>query len=191
MQLISSLLRLQAENINDKQLLDIFQESRNRIKSMALIHEDLYQNNDLSKIDFNGYAQALTDRLVVSFGVDPDRIITSVNIDNIFLGINAAVPCGLILNELLTNSLKYAFPPLYNQNSGEGRDGRICIDFHSENDKYFLTYSDDGVGLPEDLDFQNTKTMGLNLINGLVKQINGTIELNRSEGTVFKIIFKS
>ena len=191
MQIISSLLRLQAENIKDKRLLDIFQESQNRIRSMALIHEDLYQNNDLSKIDFHEYAQTLTARLVVSFGVDPDRIITSVNIDNIFLGIDVAVPCGLILNELLTNSLKYAFPPLYNQVSGEGRDGKICIDFHSENDKYFLTYSDNGVGLPENLDFQNTKTMGLNLINGLVKQINGTIELNRSEGTEFKIIFKS
>ena len=200
MQVIASLLRLQSEGIKDKHLLDLFNESRNRIKSMALVHEDLYQNKNLASIAFDQYTRKLTGRLMKSFGVDPNRIITSINIDNVFLGVDKAIPCGLIINELFTNSLKYAFPHIITDvehilEEDEDRErsknkGEICINLHSNNDEYTLVFSDNGVGLPKDIDFHKAKTLGLELVRTLVKQLKGTIKLNRSGGAEFKITFR-
>jgi PAS domain S-box-containing protein len=185
MQIMASLLRLQSEGIKDKHLLDLFNESQNRIKSMALIHEDLYQGKDLARIDFDQYTRKLTGRLMKSFGVDPNRIITSTNIDNVFLGVDTAIPCGLIINELFTNSMKYAFP----LDKFKDKKGQVRIDCHSNNAEYTLVFSDNGVGLPEDIDFHKAETMGLDLIRTLVGQLGGNIELNRNNGTEFTITF--
>ncbi len=191
MQIMASLLRLQSEGIKDKHLLGLFEESRNRIKSMALIHEDLYSGKDLGRIDFDQYTRKLTGRLMKSFGVDSSRIITSVKIDNVFLGVDTAIPCGLIINELFTNSLKYAFPVDKFGVSLKDKKGEIRIDCHSNSAEHTLVFSDNGVGLPEDIDIQETETMGLDLVRSLTRQLGGTIELNRNDGTEFTIIFRT
>ena len=190
MQVIASLLRLQSAEIKDKHLLALFDESQNRIKSMALIHEDLYKSKDLANIDFDQYTRKLTGRLMTSFGVSPDRIITNINIDIISLGVDAAIPCGLIINELFTNSLKHAFPANRFSINLKDKKGEICIDFHSNSGEYSLIFSDNGVGLPEDIDYHKSETLGLELVRTLVKQLKGTIKLNSNGGTEFKITFR-
>ncbi|MCP5007149.1 MAG: hypothetical protein GY941_24885 [Planctomycetes bacterium] len=191
MQLMASMLRLQSEEIKDKSLLELFNESLNRIKSMALIHEDLYSDQDLAMIDLGQYAQQLTVRLISSYGVDPDKIITSVNMYNVFLGVDKAIPCGLILNELFTNSLKYAFPVNKFGVNLKDQKGEIRIDGCLNGNEYTLVFSDNGLGMPEDIDLQKPKKLGLDLVKSLTRQLGGTIELNRNNGTEFKIIFRT
>ena len=182
LQIISSLLNLQSEYIKDKQALVVFKESQNRVRSMALIHERLYQSEDLSRIEFGEYLRNLANHLFRSYGVNSNTIELKIRVDDASLGIDAAIPCGLIMNELISNSLKYAF--------SERKEGEICIDFGSDNDGTFiLTVSDNGVGFPEDLDFRSTGSLGLQLVRMLTEQFNGTIELDRSSGTKFKIKF--
>ncbi len=182
LQIISSLLNLQSEYIQDKQDLDIFKVSQNRIESMALIHEKLYQCKDLAQIEFAEYIQDLIANLFCSYEVNSNAISLNINIDNIFLGIDVAIPCGLMLNELILNCLKHAFP--------SGRAGEIRIDLSSNNEnQYTLIVSDNGIGFPQDLDFQNTDSLGLQLVNALTNQLGGTIELNRKVGAEFKITF--
>ena len=182
LQIISSLLNLQSRYIKDKQVLHVFKESQDRIKSMALIHKKLYQSKDLARIDFAEYVRSLIADLFRSYKADYDLITLKTNIDDVFLGIDTAIPCGLIINELVSNSLKYAFP--------EDRQGEIRIDLHSEKEgKFTLIVSDSGVGFPKDLDFRNTESLGLQLICTLVDQLQGTIGLDRTGGTEFKIAF--
>lgn len=182
LQIISSLLNLQAAYLKDNQALEIFKESQNRIESMALIHEKLYQSKDLAKIDFSDYIQDLVINLFCAYEVHSDAITLKLNIGDVFLGINAAIPCGLIINELVSNSLKYAFPA--------GRLGEICIDLHSVSDnKFALTVSDNGIGFPKELDFRNTESLGLQIVIDLITQLSGTIDIDSNKGTKFKIIF--
>ena len=182
LQIISSLLKLQSRYIKDKQTLHVFKESQNRIRSMALIHEKLYQSRELARIDFVEYVRSLVANLFRSYEVNSDLITLKTNIDDVFLGIDTAIPCGLIIDELVSNSLKYAFT--------EGRQGEIHIDLHSNKEsKFTLIVSDNGVGFPKDLDFRNTESLGLQLTCTLVDQLQGTIELDRSGGTEFKITF--
>ncbi len=182
LQVISSLLNLQSQYIRDKQALEIFKETQNRVKSMALIHEKLYQSKDLSRIDSAEYIRALADKLFRSYRVNPDAIKLKSKVDNVPLDVNTAIPCGLIINELVSNSLQHAFP--------KHRKGEIRIELRSDNDKKItLIVGDNGVGLPKDLDFRNTKSLGLQLVITLVEQLEGTIELDRSSGTEFKIKF--
>jgi len=182
LQIISSLLNLQSRYIKGKQVLHVFKESQDRIKSMALIHEKLYQSKELARIDFAEYVRSLVADLFRSYKTDSDLITLKTNIDDVFLGINTAIPCGLIINELVSNSLKYAFP--------EDRQGEIRIDLHSEKEgKFTLIVSDSGVGFPKDLDFRNTESLGLQLACTLVDQLQGTIGLDRTGGTEFKIAF--
>ena len=181
LQIISSLLNLQSRYIKDKQVLHVFKESQNRIKSMALIHKKLYQSKDLARIDFAEYVRSLIADLFRSYKADYDLITLKTNIDDVFLGIDTAIPCGLIINELVSNSLKYAF---------KGGQGEIRIDLHSEKEgKFTLIVSDSGVGFPKDLDFRNTESLGLQLACTLVDQLQGTIGLDRTGGTKFKIAF--
>lgn len=182
LQIISSLLNLQSRYIQDEDALDVFTESQNRVKSMAIIHEKLYKSKTMSKIDFEEYITDLTDSLFYSYHVNPTKVVLVKNIDRIFFDVDTAIPCGLIVNELITNCLKHAFP-------GDGK-GTITIELLKSGEDYLLNVADTGVGFPDEIDFQNTESLGLQLVNNLVNQLDGTIELDRSNGTRFKILFK-
>jgi PAS domain S-box-containing protein len=182
LQVISSMLYLQSKNIQDRQTIEMFQESQYRVRSMALVHEWLYQSPDLARIDFAEYVRSLANHLFQSYGVNANVIQLKINVDDVSLGVNTAIPCGLIINELVSNSLKHAF--------SDGREGEICIEVRVDRDgKHTLMVSDNGVGFPEDLDFRDAGSLGLQLVNTLVDQLEGTIELDRSGGTAFKIMF--
>jgi two-component sensor histidine kinase len=182
LQVISSLLNLQSAQIKDPETVQLFRDSQNRVRSMALIHEKLYQSHDLAKIDFKGYAQSLSNYLVRSFAVESRGVAIRLDVDPIEMGIDQAIPCGLIINELVSNSLKYAFP--------EERKGEVHIRFSRHGDHQFhLIVGDNGIGFPENVDYQNTSSLGLQLVNSLVKQLDGNVELNRRGGTEFHISF--
>lgn len=183
MQIISSLLNLQKQYVNDEEAVNVLKESQNRVKSMAMIHEKLYKSRNFSEINFADYIQSLVSDLFYSYGVDSNRVKTIILLEEVMMGLETAIPCGLIVSELVTNTLKYAFP---NHGKGEFR-----IELHSHSDGlYDLIISDNGVGMPENINFDETETLGLQLVNSLVNQLEGTIELNRNNGTEFKIKFK-
>src|SRR5262249_43273788 len=148
LQVIYSLLSLQSEYVKDQRSLELFRESQNRIKSMALIHQELYQSRNTETVDFAAYVRDLAANLFRSYGVRAHVIRTRIEIAEVCLPLQTAIPCGLILNELVTNALKYAFPA--------GRPGEIRIAFDLDPaDGFILTIADNGIGLPQDLDFQN------------------------------------
>ena len=183
LQVISSLLNLQSKYIKNRPASEIFRESQNRIKSMALIHEQLYQSRDLARIELAEYIRKLAANLLYSYKVKPNAIVLKINVDSVFLSIDTAIPCGLIIDELVSNSLKYAFPA--------HKKAEICIDLHSDdNNKFTLIISDNGMGFPKDLDFRKTESLGLQLVCTLTDQLGGTIKLNGSYGTEFKITFR-
>jgi two-component sensor histidine kinase len=183
MQIIFSLINFQSRYIKDKDALHIFKETQDRVRSMALIHEKFYQTKDLSRINFVGYVKNLIAALIHSYGVRNGDVAIDLKIKSVWVGINTGIPCGLIINELVSNSLKHAF--------SDGRKGKIVIDFHPHKDnKYILNFSDDGIGFPEDIDFRNTESFGLQLINTLVNQLEGSIELDCRKGTAFRIVFE-
>lgn len=182
LQIVSSLLSLQSRYINDPDSVEIFNESQSRIKSMALIHEKLYQTGDLTKINLSEYANELVFDLFRSYSVNTYRVKHEILSEKVQLDMNTAIPCGLIINELVTNCIKHAFP--------NNRNGEIKIEIKCDGEYFVLTVADDGVGLPEDLDINNLKTLGLQLVTSLTKQLDGTIELQRKGGTSFRIRFK-
>ncbi|MBM4240345.1 MAG: PAS domain S-box protein [Euryarchaeota archaeon] len=183
LQVISSMLNLQSRYIKDKSDLELFRGSQSRIKTMAMIHEHLYRSADFAHIDFSEYIHSLVNYLLRYYNADPNVIKLKLDVEeDISLNIDTAVPCGLIINELVSNALKFAFR--------NGRPGEVKIDFHSVDDNFILTVSDNGMGFPEDLDYSNVKTLGLQLVDSLVRQLGGAIELDRSQGTKFTIIFK-
>jgi len=183
MQVISSLLNLQSRHVQDPQVLEMFKESQRRIRSMALIHERLYQSSDFSHIEFAKYLRNLATHLFHSYQVDASRVKLKIEAEEVHLNINTAIPCGLIVNELVSNALKHGFP--------ENRGGELSIDLRRETgDGYRLRVGDDGVGFPEGLDFRRTETLGMQIVNTLVSQIDATIELVRGKGTEFTIHFQ-
>jgi PAS domain S-box-containing protein len=183
MQIISSLLSLQSRHIQDPGVLEVFKESQRRIRSMALIHERLYQSADLSRIEFSQYLDNLANRLLHSYQVDSDRVRLSLHSEEVFLNINTAIPCGLIVNELISNALKHAFP--------NGRKGEVAVELRrNESGEFLLRVSDDGVGFPKALDFRRTETLGMQIVVTLVDQIDGTIEMGELGRTEFLIRFK-
>jgi two-component sensor histidine kinase len=148
---------------------------------MALVHEKLYESEDLAKIDFAEYVRSITHYLFSLHEMSP-RVRLNVDIKDILLDVNTAIPCALIINELLSNSLKYAFP--------EGIEGEICIQLSSDKDgKFTLIVEDNGIGFPKDLDFRKTESLGMQLVIMLVEQLEGTVELDKSKGTSFTITF--
>ncbi len=182
LQVISSLLYLQSKGIEDDQALEMYRDSEGRVRSIALVHEMLYQSQDLARTDFAEYVRSLATDLFRSYGVNAKVIQLKINVEGVFLGVDMAIPCGLIINELVSNSLKHAFP--------DGRAGEIRIELCEDNEgQFILMVSDDGVGFPKGLDFRNPKSLGLQLVNTLVDQLEGAIELDRSGGTAFKITF--
>jgi len=184
MQIISSLLRLQSKYIKNKDDVEIFKESHNRISSMALIHEKLYQSRDFTNIDFKVYVRDLVKGLFLSYGTDENLIKLKISVDSVPIGIDSAIPCGLIINELITNSLKYAFP--------DSRNGEINICMSVEGEGEFeLIVGDNGIGMPGGIDFEKTDTLGLHLIKILAEnQLHGEITHDRKNGIEFKIKFK-
>ena len=182
MQIISSLLNLQTKYVNDVEAIDVLQESQNRVKSMAMVHEKIYQSNDLEEINFNDYIQSLISNLIHTYNIDQNQVKSIFKIENITLNMETAVPCGLIISELVSNSLKYAFP---NKLHGE-----IQVSLKSTEDVYELTIKDNGIGLPKGLDLNNLESLGLLLVKILTEQIEGELIINTSNGTEFKIFFK-
>ncbi|NJD51947.1 MAG: PAS domain S-box protein [Candidatus Methanoperedens sp.] len=184
MQIISSLLSHQMDNITDKNITEIFIDSQNRIISMSLVHEKLYHSRDLRNIDFGEYINDLGASLFQSYNIHPENIKLNINVNNIYLDIDHAIPTGLIINELITNSLKYAFP--------KDIKGEITIIFRSKGEILQLVVGDNGIGFPKDLDFRKTRSLGLHLVTILTEnQLHGKIDMNSNKGTEFIIEFKS
>jgi len=184
LQIIGSLLYLQSVNVSDPFTQGILRECRARVKSMALIHEKLYRSKDIGRIPFVTYLEGLVEALKDSYGVDDDRVAFDIAVtpEDLTLNIETGIPCGLLVNELLSNSLKYAFP--------DGRTGRIRIEIGQTAPRnYTLVIADNGVGFPKDVDFRNTPSLGLQLVNNLVSQLDGEIVLDASDGTKFSIRF--
>ena len=183
LQIISTLLQLQSEEITHPKTLENYRESENRIQSIALIHEKMYQSRDISSIDFTGYIKSLINDLMYSYDAGSRNIKSVIDTDNFLFSIETVQPLGLIINEIISNSLKYAFKNRYK--------GTILIKLEKIGSGIFkLTVSDNGIGFPENIDFKNTSSLGLQLVNELVKQLDGDIKLNINNGTEFVIVFK-
>jgi PAS domain S-box-containing protein len=242
LQIISSLLRLQSRQLRDQQAIALFKESQNRVQAMALIHEKLYQSSNLAQIDFQEYIKTLVQALFRSYDAHRHGVTFKCNVEPISLAIDIAIPCGLIINELVSNSLKYAFPetlggeicislqslqhgfsnpgktsppapflqkegsqtpPSLQGNRSEGEEfGGLGLNYRIDvlepqstasldQGQFILTISDNGVGLSENFDFRNTSSLGLQLVCRLTKQLEASIELNRSHGTEYKISFRN
>ena len=190
LQVISSLLNLQVSHVRDEAARTILRECQNRIKSIAIVHEKLYQSPNLANIDLAEYIRSLTSHLFRTFLVDPDSIRMKIAVAQVSLDVDLAIPCCLIINELVTNSLKYAFP---NKQSGEiniaiKRNG--AADDHSGAAQYILVVGDDGVGFPPHIDYLNTVSLGMQLVLTFVEQLGGTINMDNNRGTTFTIRFK-
>ncbi len=181
LQVISSILNLQTAYLKDRATINLLKECQNRIKTMAFIHESLYQNKDFSQINFSEYIITLVKNLFYSFEANHQKVKTHFAVDTIFLNLDLSIPCGLIMNELVSNALKYAFD--------DGREGTVFITLKKEKGKIKMGVADNGRGIPEHINFKNTETLGLQLVTTLTEQINGTITMNRNKGTTFEIIF--
>ena len=182
MQVIHSLLNLQTHYAENMEVVNVLKESQNRVKSMGMIHEKLYNSTDNSGINFPDYVQSLTNNLLTSYK-SSEKISPVIEIEDLELNLETAILCGLIINELVSNSLKYAFP---NTESGE-----VHISLNSVDNKYRLVISDNGIGFPEDLDYKSAESLGLQLVNNITDQLDGEIELDRSSGTKFTIKFEN
>ncbi len=217
LQVISSLLELQAEKFSDKEVLEAFRESQNRVVSMAIIHEELYESKDkdMLTLDFSVYLRKLTADLLKSYTRESDNIKLELDVEEIFIGMDNAIPLGIIINELVSNSLKHAFAP---EMTGEirisfRRTGDQDYENSEENSKhrdieswdnsessdgiesrdssgFTLIVSDNGAGFPEEIEFRHTDSLGLQLVNTLVDQIEGTVELEKVRGSTFRIMFR-
>ena len=190
LQIISSLLKLQFKDISDASILTLFQDCHNRVKTMGLIHEQLYQSHDLSNINFEDYVRSLTSYLFQIYRQKAANIIIHIDVQNTSFGIDLAIPCGLIINEVISNSLKYAFPDNHQGkidiilSNTSGKNGKMQSEY-----KYKLVIRDNGNGLPKNINFRTADTLGLKLINALTNQLHGNITLSRKSGTAFTILF--
>ena len=182
LQIISSLLRLQSRSLKSPETLAAFEESCTRVQAMALVHEMLYESSSFSALDFAAYVQSLTDSLLRAYGTDPAVIQLRLDMAKVHLDINQAIPCALILNELVSNSLKYAFP--------DGRHGEIRLRLYCDPDgTTHMVVGDNGVGLPARVNPDKTESLGLQLVNTLVRQLRGTLEVRRTDGIEYAITF--
>lgn len=183
MQVISSILNLQSSYVTDSYALNLLKESQNRIKTMAYIHESLYQNKTFSSINFSEYITTLTNNILHSYTASIQKVKLVMDLQKIILNLDISIPAGLIINELVTNAIKHAF--------NDEKEGNIYINLNSKDNVLFLEVSDDGSGFPAEVDFKNTNSLGLQLVNTLIEQLNGTIELKKyhQKGTSFFINF--
>lgn len=183
LQIITSLLNLQANSVDDEQIKNILSQSKYRIESMSKVHEMLYSSKNLSSINFGEYIKQLLDKLIFNSQGENSKITLEIKMQELFLNINTAIPLGLLMNELVTNSLKYAFRP-----SSEGIISIYIVPFNAST--YKLTYSDNGIGYASTINFENTQTLGFQLINSLTEQLNGTITRDLDfKGTQYHLLF--
>ncbi len=182
LQVIVSLLDLQSDRVEDRVALEALRECQNRVKSISLIHERLYESRDLAQVDFPEYIRMLMDNLLRSYGVEPDRVRRRIEVVDIRLGLDTAIPCGLIIHELVSNALKHAFPG--------GRSGEIRVGIYADGDRNFLVVSDNGKGFGGVSDFRTVSSLGLQLVDTLTSQINGNIDFHTNGGTEFIISFQ-
>lgn len=181
LQIVSSILSLQGNYIKDQKSLEMFEDSQSRIRSIALIHELLYQNEDLAKMDFKEYLSNLVTNLFRTYRID-SKISFEIDADPVTFGLDSAIHCGLIVTELVTNSLKYGF---------RGREeGKVSVSIKNLEDEYILTVEDDGIGFPDNFDYRQADSLGLQLVSTLAEQIDGQLHLNREFGTKFTLAFK-
>lgn len=189
MQIIYGMLNLQLAQIKNEVVSEMIKETKNRIKAMALVHERLYQSENLARIEFGDYVRRLISGLIHSYGMDSNTVRQTIEIKNVSLNINLAIPCGLIVNELVSNSLRHAFP------DGKGKKGKVCsevevlVGLNTDKKKFTLIVRDNGIGFPKGLDFRSAESLGLQIVNTLVEQLEGDIKLHRENGTLFKIEF--
>jgi PAS domain S-box-containing protein len=182
MQIMSSLLRLQSRIVTDEKVLEAFNESQTRIRSMALVHESLYKSENLSSVDLSNYVEKMATHLFAVYKVDPRQIRFHMEVQGGEVDINQAIPCGLIINELISNALKYAFP--------QGRKGDLTVRILTdEAGKHHLIIKDNGIGFPEDFDLAKSKTLGLQIVRDLAKQLDGRLDIRRTGGTEFEVVF--
>jgi PAS domain S-box-containing protein len=179
LQIIISLTNLQMRQTGDPTVKQIMAETQNRVRAMSLVHEKLYRSESLSHIDFADYIRFLATQLFSFYGMDTQRVRLDISMEKIMVDINTAVPLGLLMNELVSNALKHAFP--------DGREGMISISGGEEGNRITLFVRDNGIGIPESLDWKNTTTLGMRLVTSLIDQIDGTIVLDRDHGTLFTI----
>ncbi|MFH1013745.1 MAG: histidine kinase dimerization/phosphoacceptor domain -containing protein [Thermoplasmatota archaeon] len=179
LQIISSLIYLQNRKIQDPKINELLNEVNNRIRSMSLIHENIYKSENFDTIDLHAYVRAIIRELVSVYKIDENNVTLTISIQNVFVDINTAILCGLIINELVTNAIKYAFP--------QQRKGEIVVEAISYSNQFSLVIRDNGIGIPKDIDIKNTKTLGLQLVNTLVKQLNGKLDITIKDGTEFRI----
>jgi PAS domain S-box-containing protein len=182
LQVVSSLLGLQAHMIQDPRLRIPFEDSQARIRTMALIHEQLYRSSTLAQIDFAAYLRDLANSVMRASHVGPGRLSLEISAETVYFPIETAIPCGLLLHELLSNCVKHAFP--------ESRSGTIGIALHRHlQETFVLTVHDDGVGLPPGLDVYSTASLGLRLVHLLAAQLHGSLTFGSSQGTTVTLSF--
>jgi two-component sensor histidine kinase len=183
LQIISALLEKQALKTNDAVTKRLMKEGQDRVFSMALVHQSLYQSDNLNTIEIKPYLDMLTQHIRQSYTSEDQTIALTLDVDDSTINIDTAIPLGLILNELITNCYKYAFK--------DRQSGAIKIGFRQTDKEFFLSIKDNGIGFPADLDIQKTRTLGVNLVRGLVRQLNGTLQIaSNTEGSLFEITCK-
>jgi PAS domain S-box-containing protein len=182
MQVISSILNLQSSYVKDEYALSLLKECQNRIKSMAYIHESLYQTKNFEGVNFSEYISTLSKNLVHTYSVNTKNVKLVLNLSDLFLNLDLSIPCGLIINEIISNSLKYAFP--------SKKGGIIFVNLTVKNKLVNIEIGDNGIGMPDHIDIKQTQTLGLQLVDTLIEQIDGSLKLERINGTKFIIKFK-
>lgn len=183
LQVVSGLLYLESLNFKSDEVMEAFKQSENRVRSIALIHEKLYHSENLTSLNLSDYVEDLVEHLINSYNVNEDAIEINLNVENLYLDMDSAVPLGIIINELTSNALQHAFI--------EGEEGEISIDFFKSAGQFILKVEDSGGAFPDDIDFKNTESLGLQLVSNLVSQIEGDIKLDTSDyRTCFRITFR-
>jgi two-component sensor histidine kinase len=181
LQIITSLLRMQSRAVQDPAFSDALLECQNRVAAMALIHDKLYRARDLARVSFPEYVRDLTNNILTSYTLPASSVRVNLEVDDLSLSLDSAVPCGLILNELMSNCLKHAFPL--------GHSGTVHVGFHAAGDQLCLVVRDDGVGMPAEVDLERTSSLGWRLIRALVQQLGGFVQCHTAGGTVVELRF--